>query len=303
MSNDDNSNQTEERRDHQPGPRERALMAKHGGKAYEKTPNLPAEDTEGRMMKAFIGPNRAPYLSLYEAIRSGDRKAWLKGVNPYAFFAGLAWLFYRKLYIEGVALFLVILIPSLIFPDLTFPVVLLTMVVMGACANRYYIYYAQQKIRRLHQKIDDYAKCEEAVKQAGGISKPASAGGAVLFLIIVLLLITASYLPNDDSPRRQSSPQPSNNPSATTDATNLPACSDPAVKEMNRARAQSVLGGTSETPLDIKIGIGELVSESPDLARTCKTVILADGNSRTIYYDIFWKGPGNFGVRWRPAPR
>jgi hypothetical protein len=61
-------------------------------------------------LRAYVGARADYYLQAWQPLRAGDAAG--AGVNKSAFFAGLAWLFYRKLYRPALIVLLVVFIET-----------------------------------------------------------------------------------------------------------------------------------------------------------------------------------------------
>lgn len=148
---------------------------------------------ESKYIIPFFGPSANYYLEKYILYQNGKRYTF----NAAAFFLGIFWFIYRKLYWPLFIIILIIvavgIIEQLIFelfeidPEaqlyMDFFNLLLFASVQGFCANMIYFKYSDKKIRRILQKTDIEEERLKLLTKEGGVS------WAVLYITIFLILL------------------------------------------------------------------------------------------------------------------
>lgn len=141
----------------------------------------------------FVGKNYAYYAKKWDAaIRPGS----LKGYNVAAFFLGVFWLVYRKMY-QYAAIFmgliaLDIVIESLLpnpLPDaVSHGINIGIAVAFGALGNTLYKTHVDKKVKEITANFPPEQVAAELAKQ-GGVNPKAAWGFAALVLLLVGLVI------------------------------------------------------------------------------------------------------------------
>jgi len=149
--------------------------------------------------KLFFADKEDYYLDVLKSFNKGRRVRF----SPYAFFLGIFWLFYRKMYLTVFTLFLIGIAEGL-FTDLLYENYLISdqtyegldiisrilwAAVLGFFGNKFYILEANRKISRV---LDKNLSEEET------IAKLSKVGGTTLIphLIIVVLVGLLAFLFN-----------------------------------------------------------------------------------------------------------
>lgn len=133
-------------------------------------------------LRAFIGPNADRYLDL----KSSQQKWGFKKVCWTALLFPVAWLFYRKLYIEGIAILLIPIAIVILFPQLSNA----NFAISGAIAvmgTTYYLGRAETKINAITAAGLPREDEETLLRKAGGVSR-AGAGFAMLIYAAAIAL-------------------------------------------------------------------------------------------------------------------
>lgn len=156
-----------------------------------------------RYWRAYFGRNADYYIAQLRRVQEGHWPA----VNWSAFFFGMGWMLYRRMYLLGFCAFMVTLAYSsleqflLWFLDASGPVqrgveragLLLTSVLVGTLANRIYLWDARRQIR---MELDRKAvQVEEVLLE--NIRKRGGTGWlflVILLVAVVLVLIVANAL-------------------------------------------------------------------------------------------------------------
>jgi hypothetical protein len=146
---------------------------------------------EEALLRLYVGKNAAKFARIYRSkMESKRRWKWgLVSFNWSAAIFGLPWFLYRKLYIEGAAILLPIvliyLIPSLDKLNLAIGGVI------GAVANLYYVEQAIKKIRKVEAQPLPQDERDALIQASGGTST----AGAILGSIVFLSLFGLAVLP------------------------------------------------------------------------------------------------------------
>lgn len=136
-------------------------------------------------MKLFVGPNADTFLKIQYDLNANK---FPKSFNWIAFFFPMPWLFYRKMYLWGIALLLIPIILYTLFPDLpdvniAIGAVFLTM------GNRFYVESANKKIKKIEALGLTPEELDERVHSEGGVSKVGAIFGSIIILALIALII------------------------------------------------------------------------------------------------------------------
>lgn len=168
--------------------------------AYLAFLRAPDQDVRRAELSTFFGPHAETFLRTYDrmqedAVRAAGSRPRFSlfrgGFEVAAFFLGPVWFFYRKMWV--IAWVIVAALAVLAFiPVLSRAGVALS-VVLAMMAHRVYVQHAigtLEKMRRADGTLDP-----EAMRAAGGVSKPAGTISGVIFgLLWVATIIGLVYL-------------------------------------------------------------------------------------------------------------
>lgn len=140
--------------------------------------------SDNRKRALFIGPKFTTYY--YGKFSKIDQNNAASGFNFGAFFFCFLWFFYRKMYVYGCLVILLMLCVGTISEYLEFQIFLFSLpiaIALGMYANPVYKAFVEQKIR----KIESLAKnnLEHELIKRGRTSIVAACG---IFVVMVLLL-------------------------------------------------------------------------------------------------------------------
>ena len=147
-------------------------------------------------LRAYVGARGDYYLQAWQPLRAGEAAS--AGVNKSAFFAGLAWLFYRKLYRPALIVLLVVFIETGISESLFrwygyddpprayhLLAIFVYSSVIGIFGN---VWYYRLTVRRIEGAAN--GATPEALARLGGTSWLAVLGGlALLFVVLIALAV------------------------------------------------------------------------------------------------------------------
>lgn len=146
-------------------------------------PPLPVQNDQDRLMEAFVGKQYHEYYK--EKFDLITAKKSIAGFNIAAFLLGVMWLFYRKMYVYGVAAIALMIGLGMLedYLEISGTGSSIGMAVaFGLVGNTLYKQFAEKKINALQS--------EQAIKKAGGTNIWA---GLAIFVIGVLLFILGSF--------------------------------------------------------------------------------------------------------------
>jgi hypothetical protein len=146
-------------------------------------------------LRVYFGPRSEYYLKKYKAFHSGKKFSF----NISAFFAGLFWFLYRKLYVQAVLLlllsyilrYLVTLFYNVVVVDVEIQRLinlLLTAtfgVICGFLGNYLYVKKSERQIKNALSKTENEDERIQLLKAAGGI-----AWTPIVLLLIATFLFT-----------------------------------------------------------------------------------------------------------------
>lgn len=147
----------------------------------------PVEDKETEQLRLFFGKNADYYIN-----KDIELKKKKEPFHLAAFFLGMFWFGYRKMYREVVLLLVIYLvfdavIAALNVKDVSFG--LLFSIIYGLFANYIYIKKAKKTIAKINETISDENARNEAIIKAGGTSIAGVFFSILVFLIYVAILI------------------------------------------------------------------------------------------------------------------
>lgn len=143
--------------------------------------------SDNRKRALFIGPKFTTYY--YGKFSKIDQNNSASGFNLAAFFFGFLWFFYRKMYVYGSLVILLMLLVSVVSEYLELKASLFSLpmaIALGVYANRIYKVFVDQKIRKIESL--QVADLEHTLMTRGRTSWIA-AGGILLLMVMLLTLI------------------------------------------------------------------------------------------------------------------
>ncbi len=153
---------------------------------YVQIPN----DQQNQYYEKFIGQKYLKYFQKHFA-EINEKKAF-SGFNIAAFFLGVFWLLYRKMYLySGIYILLMILFCFIPIPDSFARAIGVGFAVtMGWSGNGLYKYFVDQKIKKI--QMTHSGNIEQQLKQQGGTDIHAPIG---LFIVLSVLFWIAANFP------------------------------------------------------------------------------------------------------------
>ncbi len=136
--------------------------------------------TDEELLRAFIGVKY-------------DKIAKLP-FNFYGFLFPPFYMFYRKMFIQGIICFVVILIISTIFNNLFVPV--LSCVICGFLMNKLYLIYAKREIQKIKKQKKDqsFFELRNICFSRGGTDKYLLIRGTIIVAIIIVVYMIITKL-------------------------------------------------------------------------------------------------------------
>lgn len=150
-----------------------------------KSDELMDKDVTDTDLSIFIGEKSEKYLSKFQKFRNGTTDTFSITWHWPAFFTGIWWPLYRKLYLWAFINFLVSIIPLVGFA---------WMIVLGMIGNYVYYKHAKKKIleiKSLHASSD----ISISLAQAGGVNRWVITVVTVLVGISILGILAAILVP------------------------------------------------------------------------------------------------------------
>jgi hypothetical protein len=150
-------------------------------------------------LRAYVGARADYYLRMWHSLRT--RETSRAGVNKSAFFGGLAWLFYRKIYRPALIVMLIVLIETVVSERLFLSygydnppraynllVILVYSLVIGTFGN---VWYYRLAVSRIQDAPN--GTTSETLARLGGTSWLSIVGGVgLLFFVLVVLAVIIS---------------------------------------------------------------------------------------------------------------
>ena len=146
----------------------------------------PSSNVTEEDLATFIGKNSDTYLGKFTSFtRSGEDSFSVTWHWP-AFFFGLFWMLYRKLYLWALLALFIGFIPcaGLIFPF-----------VFGMTANYIYYYHAKKKLIALKAQPSSDVQRAAELARAGGVNNVAVVIAVLLMVIAVIGILAAIAIP------------------------------------------------------------------------------------------------------------
>lgn len=136
-------------------------------------------------LSIFIVQNSEKYLSKFKKFNNGPDEKFSMTWHWPAFFTGIWWPLYRKLYLWAFITFIISFIPLVSF---------FWMITLGIMGNYIYYKHAKKKITEL-KSLQPSADLSIALAQAGGVNRWVITVVTVLIGIAVLGILAAIFIP------------------------------------------------------------------------------------------------------------
>ena len=145
----------------------------------------------------FFGKNKAYYLGVWDRYQSGENLPF----KPYAFLFGIFWFIYRKMYFEGLVIFLVsVLIGAIeqaVFSRYLFPspdqMRIISMVtnvtlacILGFSANYLYMKHTERKMAGFDNHASNKEEFTEILSKKGGTNLTVALGFLCMYIALIL---------------------------------------------------------------------------------------------------------------------
>ncbi len=153
------------------------------------------EDITNEELRAFIGEKADYYMEKFEKFEKGNSVSW----NWAAFFFGVLWMFYRKMYLYGLGALGFITIVNVALeimktsPVINLGVSLWLWVGFGVFGNYIYYLFVKNKIKEIKEKNQNSQEIIQILERFGGVNKLVLyIFGALAVIYLISIFITAS---------------------------------------------------------------------------------------------------------------
>lgn len=209
------------------------------------------------LFRTYVGPNADRFMKVYRG-QTGGKPAL--SFNWVVLLAALPWLFYRKLYLVGIAVLLVPIILVVIFPNLAGVGSIGVASALAVSANMIYVTFAIRRIGKLKAQNLSPDELTNRLRRAGGTS-PAGAGFGTL---IVLSIVALPFL---------------NSALAT-----LPECDDEQIQDFAKKMVTDAVSKEGVRAEDVTVSdFAPFGTEAEDDRRRC-SFTLNIGSSKAVFY-------------------
>lgn len=163
------------------------------------------EDRE--YLRIFVGKNADYYISKWEELGEGNKISW----NWSAFFFGLIWFAYRKMYPHTFAMLIFNIILYAVqvkFNTLGFVALITNLsisILIGMFGNYLYYDYAKSKLEEIKKQTVDEKKLYVELARNGGTSIATAFGIFILYLITLSIIEYGLTEANNEDFRREKS--------------------------------------------------------------------------------------------------
>ena len=143
---------------------------------------------DDKYLSAFFGRQPDYYLNRYKSFQSGKKFIF----NPAAWFFGVFWLLYRKLWVEAFILLFIGLVIQLFFEwlllDYDTQMMIYTYfpasIILGFLANYFYLIHSERAVNKILHETTDEDKRIRQLKRTGGVN---------LIVPVIFILILVSF--------------------------------------------------------------------------------------------------------------
>ncbi|WP_025899422.1 DUF2628 domain-containing protein [Sneathiella glossodoripedis] len=151
----------------------------------ENSADFSSEYSRERLFRLFVGPNAEIFLQLNNDLNANKKP---KSYNWVAFFFPIPWLFYRKMYLWGLAILLVPVILYTVFPDLPDASIAIGVVFL-LLGNQFYVESANKKIKKIEALGLSPEERDERIRSTGGVSKTGAIFGGIIMLSLIAIVV------------------------------------------------------------------------------------------------------------------
>jgi len=130
-------------------------------------------------IRAFVGPNSSYYIHQFSKFIILGTEKFTPTWNWSAFGFTFVWMFYRKMYIQGVITFVVFCVPGINF---------IMHIVAGVVGNYLYYMHAKERILEIHA-IQSSQNFYPVLHEVGGVHKWVISLAIIVSIILGLLFI------------------------------------------------------------------------------------------------------------------
>ncbi|MDM7273552.1 DUF2628 domain-containing protein [Sulfurihydrogenibium azorense] len=165
---------------------------------------------EREELRLFVGKNADYYIAKWEELGEENKISW----NWSAFFFGLLWFAYRKMYPHAFGFIVFSLILQYIQIVMkTHPLVIgitniLISIFIGMFGNYLYYQYAKSKIKQIKENIKDERQKTVEIVRAGGTSLSTAIAIGLMYLIASSIIDYGLQEDNSENFREQKSINP-----------------------------------------------------------------------------------------------
>lgn len=142
------------------------------------------------------------WRSMFARAQSIDRMATTSSWNWAAFFIGVSWLLYRKMYLRAIAVFGVLLFPDILgaaieedLQALRWLLSLAVSIVMGQFGNAMYFRRSFDQVMAAERRSGDPAEIQARLRKRGGTSWLSGVLGSIALYAIAAVILAALILP------------------------------------------------------------------------------------------------------------
>ncbi len=163
--------------------------------AYTRFLSDPDPAARRAELEAFVGPNSAPFLKMYERLRASPARPGFGAMQSFvvmAFFLGPCWFFYRRMW--GWAWgFIAVLVVMALLP-LPRTAGLIAGVVLATQGRYAYLTHAFGRIEKLRDAGAGAGADLDVLRRAGGVSATAGWVSIAAYVLLSLAALAAIYL-------------------------------------------------------------------------------------------------------------
>ena len=232
------------------------------------------DDEATRRFKLFVGKNAEKFSALAEA--EPNKRISFKFFNWAAMFVGVAWFFYRKLYLIGAAIIAVPLVLILVVPQFADFGAPGFGVVLGLFANSVYVWAAKKRIAKIEAMSLSPEETDERLRKAGGTSMV----GLIFGLAIIVALISI--------------------PIVQLATAKLPECTNPEVQTFAQDVLRDSLTSQGIDASTLKMSDFRAM-DNPGEARTCAAIATLGDETAEMTFILEWsdKAEGTFYLQYQ----
>ncbi len=162
---------------------------------------------EREYLRIFVGKNADYYISKWEELGEEKKFSW----NWPAFFFGLLWFAYRKMYPHTFAMLIFNIILYIVQVKFNTAEIIIAItnlsisILIGMFGNYLYYDYAKSKVEEIKNQVQDEKKLYVELARNGGTSIATAFGVFVLYLIALSIINHSLTEVNDEDTGREKS--------------------------------------------------------------------------------------------------